>query len=75
MLCDCGSYRLVWEFGRVYIGIKLSVNEGKVVVMRGLSCVTGSNKCVADSKSFEEVVCLKFLGPEVPVDGGCEKCE
>ena len=32
--------RLVSEFGRVFNGRKLSVNESKVVVMRCLYCVT-----------------------------------
>ena len=62
------------EFGRVCERRKLRVNVGKSKVKRCSRYGNGDRMhVILNGKPLKEVDCFKYLGPQVAVDGGCER--
>ena len=61
------------EFGRACERRKLRVNVGKSKVMRCSRYGNGYRMhVILNGEPLEEVDCFKYLGLQVPADGGCE---
>ena len=67
----CG---LVSELGRVCERRKLRVNESKSKFMRFSRYGNGDRMhVILNGEPLEEVDCVKYLGSQVPAEGGCER--
>ena len=62
------------QFGRTCERRKLRVNVGKSKVMRCSRYGNGERMhVILNGEPLEEVYCIKYLGPQVAADGGCER--